>query len=106
MCYHYAMDFWRKLRDHFVPSESNVYRPHLLRKPWLIFFVAIVLTAEGVLIVDLIAKQSAFNFVAAVLPGEVIALTNDERAQNNEGALTENSLLAQAAQAKAEDMAA
>lgn len=100
------MDFFRKLKDHFIPSERNVYRPHVLRRPWLIFFVAVVLTTESVLVFDVVARQSAFNFLSAVLPGEVIALTNTERSQHNAGALTENPLLTQAAQAKAEDMAA
>ncbi|HVZ76134.1 MAG TPA: CAP domain-containing protein [Candidatus Paceibacterota bacterium] len=100
------MDFLRKLKDHFIPSKRNVYRPHMLRRPWLLFFLTVVLTSEAVFVADLIARQSAFNFVAAVLPGEVIALTNDERATNNVGQLTENADLDAAAQAKAEDMAA
>jgi hypothetical protein len=53
-----------------------------------------------------LARQTAFNTVAAVLPGEIIALTNTERAQNSVGQLTENALLDAAAQAKANDMAA
>lgn len=100
------MDFLRKLKDHLIPSERNVYRPHLLRKPWLIFFLTIILTTEGVFLFDLVTRQSAFNFVAAVLPGEVIALTNTERSTHNVGTLTSNSLLTAAAQAKANDMAA
>ncbi len=100
------MDFFRKLKDHFIPSERNVYRPHILRKPWLLFFLVLILTTEGVFMLNLVAQQSAFNFVAAVLPGEVIALTNTQRAENNVGTLTENQLLDSAAQAKAEDMAA
>jgi len=99
-------DFFRKVKDHFIPSSRNVYRPHILGRPWLIFFIAVVLTAEGVFVADLLARQSAFNFVAAVLPGEIVALTNDERAQNSVGQLQENSLLDAAAQAKANDMAA
>lgn len=105
MCYHYGMNFLRNLKDHFVPSEGNVYRPHILRKPWLIFFLTVILTSEGVFIADLVGRQSAFNFVAAVLPGEVIALTNGERSANNLGTLTQNTALTAAAQAKADDMA-
>ncbi|HWB33727.1 MAG TPA: CAP domain-containing protein, partial [Candidatus Paceibacterota bacterium] len=100
------MDFLRKLKDHFIPSKRNVYRPHMLRRPWLLFFLTIVLTSEAVFVANLIARQSAFNFVAAVLPGEVIALTNDQRSANSVGQLTENADLDAAAQAKAEDMAA
>ena len=99
-------DFFRHITDHFVPSSRNVYRPHLLRRPWLLFFLTVVLTAEGVFVASLLARQSAFNSVAAVLPGEIISLTNDERAAYSVGQLTENSLLDAAAQAKANDMAA
>ncbi len=99
-------NFFRTFKDHFIPSPRNVYRPHLLRRPWLLFFLTVVLTAEGVFVAGILARQTAFNTVAAVLPGEIIALTNGERAQNSVGQLTENSLLDAAAQAKANDMAA
>lgn len=95
----------RKFTDYFIPSPRNVYRPHALRKPWLIFFLTIILTAEAVFIADILARQSAFNFLAAVLPGEVIALTNQERTIYTVGGLQENTLLDAAAQAKANDMA-
>jgi hypothetical protein len=98
-------DFFSKLKHHFVPSEDNVYRPHILRKPWLIFFLAITLTAEGVFAADLIARQGALDFLAAVLPGEVIALTNGERHAYDLSSLSENAQLDAAAQAKASDMA-
>jgi hypothetical protein len=100
------MDFLRKIKDHFIPNERNVYRPHILRRSWLVFFVAVVLTAEGVFLLNIMARQSATDFIAAVLPGEVIALTNTERTQNSVGSLRENTLLDAAAQAKANDMAA
>ncbi|HVU79861.1 MAG TPA: CAP domain-containing protein, partial [Candidatus Paceibacterota bacterium] len=99
-------DFFKKFKDHFIPSSRNVYRPHVLRRPWLVFFLAVILTAEGVFVFDLIGRQAAFNFLASVLPGEIIALTNDERADNQVGQLRENGQLDAAAQAKADDMAA
>jgi hypothetical protein len=99
-------NFFKKTKDHFIPSPRNVYRPHMLRKPWLIFFLTVILTAEGLFVADLISRQSAFNFLASVLPGEVIALTNNERADNNVGQLSESAELDRAAQAKADDMAA
>jgi hypothetical protein len=102
----FLKDFFRHAKDHFIPSPRNVYRPHVLRRPWLVFFLAVILTAEGVFVFDLIGRQAAFNFLASVLPGEVIALTNDERADNSVGQLRENGQLDAAAQAKADDMAA
>ncbi len=90
---------------HFIPSGGNAYRPHLLRKPWLLFFLTVVLTAEGFFTASIIAGESAKNFLSAVLPGEVIALTNTERVREGDGTLAENPLLMLAAQNKAKDMA-
>lgn len=100
------MKLWHRVKNIFIPSEHNVYRPHLLSKPALLFFLTIVLTAEGVFIADLLARHSALNYLSAVLAGEVVAFTNTERIHNGVMDLTENELLTAAAQAKAEDMAA
>ena len=97
---------WWYLKEHFVPSKDNAYRPHLLRRSFLIFFLSVSLAAEGFLVADLVVRQSGDNFLAAVLSGEGIALTNTQRADNKVGNLTENALLDAAAQAKANDMAA
>jgi hypothetical protein len=99
-------DFLKHLKGHFLPSEHNAYRPHLLRKQWLLFFFTILLTGEGLYIAALMTKESALNFISAVVPGEVIALTNAERQNVGDGALTENALLTLSAQNKANDMAA
>ena len=69
------------------------------------FFLAITLASEGFLVSNLVARQSDQQFLAAVVPAEIIALTNSERKQNTVSQLTEDALLDQAAQAKAEDMA-
>ncbi len=107
MWYHFLMgDFFKNFWHHIVPSEHNSYRPHLLRPSWLGFFLAIILAAEGFLVTNLVVRQSSENFLAAVVPGEIIALINVQRGQNDVGALQENSYLDAAAQAKAEDMAA
>lgn len=54
---------------------------------------------------NLIARQTSQSFLAAVVPAEIIALTNSERTQNDVGSLSEDALLDKAAQAKADDMA-
>ena len=99
-------DFFKKFTGHFLPGHENAYRPHLLRKPWLLFFLTVVLTAEGLFVASIMAGQSAHTFLSAVLPGEVIALTNTERTKAGDGDVTENQLLSLAAQNKANDMAA
>ena len=55
---------------------------------------------------NLIARQSSENFLAAVVPAEILALTNTQRVDNDAAPLTEDTLLDNAAQAKANDMAA
>lgn len=99
-------DLWRKLAGHFAPGEHNAYRPHLLRRPWLLFFLSVILTAESLYVVSFFAGQSALTLLSAVVPGDVIALTNVERQNVGDGSLAENALLDAAAQAKADDMAA
>lgn len=98
--------FFEELKHHFVPSAHNSHRPHILRNSWLLFFLALSLMAEGFLVSNLIVRQTSEHFLAAVVPGEVIALTNSERHSYQMGDLRENPLLGAAAQAKADDMAA
>ena len=100
------MRFFWWLKDHFVPSHRNAYRPHLLRRRALLFLLGVALVAEGALVANLLARQSGSSFLAAVIQSEILALTNAERAQNSVGTLKENTMLSHSAQAKADDMAA
>jgi hypothetical protein len=81
--------------------------PTLPRQP---FVVALAL---AVLIAGLAASERVRNLAvdpspdlaAAVLPGAVVALTNEERGEEGLGSLKANALLTKAAQLKADDMA-
>ena len=97
--------FWQRVKNHFVPSHHNAYRPHLLRRRSLMFLLALALLAEGALVANLMARQSGHDFLAAVIQSEIISLTNAQRAQNSVGALVENKQLDVAAQQKADNMA-
>lgn len=75
----------------------------------------IIALALAVLIGGLAASERARNLavsdptpnlVASVLPGAVVALTNEERGDKGLGSLKASALLSQAAQLKANDMAA
>lgn len=99
------MKFLRSLRDFFIPSQTNAYRPRILGAPWLLFFFALILITEGFLVTHLIARQSVEDFLAAIIATDVIALTNEERIESALAPVAENPLLALAAQRKAEDMA-
>ncbi len=104
------MDFLKKtsdyLHNHFIPSERNSYRPHSLRRDFLVSIVALVCVVEGFLATSLVLQTHAPQFSAAVLEGALISLTNTKRAAANEPALVQNQILTLAAQAKANDMAA
>lgn len=97
--------WYKRALVYVLPSQRNAYRPHLLRKQWLLFFLTLILTAESVFLVNVLARESVHNYLAAVLPFNIISLTNIERSQQTLAALKENSLLTQAARAKAEHMA-
>lgn len=97
--------FWKKLRNHLVPHKDNGHAPHLLRHNSITFLFLVVIILELGLLVQVYFVFNKTNFLAAVLPGVLTSLTNDQRVANNVGLLTENNLLKQAAQLKADDMA-
>jgi hypothetical protein len=100
------MSFLEWLHRIFVPSHRNAYRPHLLRRRSLMFLLGVVLVAESVMVVNILARQSGYDFLAAVIQSEIVSLTNAERDQSGIAKLKENARLTSSAQAKANDMAA
>lgn len=96
------------LKNHFVPHEGNSHRPHFLHKKNATQLIGIVLFFELILFV-----LPALNFVGfinslnltAVLPGVLTSLTNEKRIDQSLPQLSENIVLNQAAQLKAQDMA-
>lgn len=60
------MSVLETLRSHFVPSHSNSYRPHLLRKEWLAFFVVVIFLTEGVFVSSFFTLPPGQISVAAV----------------------------------------
>lgn len=97
---------WRKLKSYVIPTTHNAYRPHLLEHRWLLFFLGVALAAESFLVANLIVRQTPDNFLAAVVASDIIALTNERRAEVEKTPVVENVTLSSAAQRKAEDMVA
>lgn len=97
------------LKHHFIPHEGNAHRPHLLHPHNIRDFIGVVFFFELILfvlpILNFTRLAETFN-LAAVLPGTLSALTNEQREKNNLPDLVESSILDRAAQLKAEDMAA
>jgi len=69
---------------------------------WLVLLGVVALVSAYVAL----TRWAIVRVPAAVIQSDVIALTNDERTENDLGVLTENPTLDKAAQAKANDMAA
>jgi hypothetical protein len=88
------------MKNFFIPTQQNKYKPYLLRK--------IALVAYSVLLIFVNSFGGIFgiNQVQAsnITPSNIIELTNQERAANGLNTLRENSKLAAAALAKANNM--
>jgi len=92
----------RRIKNTFLPNESNDYVPHIM-KEWGILSLVVL-----ILIVFIIGQSPVFYFSAdqaAVLPTVLVDLTNADRQTNGLGGLTLNPTLVASAQAKANDMA-
>lgn len=92
--------------DHFIPHQRNNYHPHILGHRSLALMSALMVTVKIFTIAVLAWGPVVPAFSSAITVENIINLTNQSRAQFNESALTENSMLDQAAQAKANDMLA
>ena len=95
-----------RLADFFFPTKRNHYHPGIFKKEPLIAIAAALLFFQAAYFASVFVAFKNPNFLAAVLPGALTALTNTDRAQNGVQELTEDSLLVKAAQEKADDMAA
>jgi hypothetical protein len=83
--------------------------PRFPRPPFVLALAFAVLLggiAASERVRDLAVGDPTPNLVASVLPGAVISLTNEERGEEGLGSLKASALLNQAAQLKANDMAA
>lgn len=93
------------LHDYFFPHPRNAYRPHLFSTVSVAVLVVAVIVFEAGYLVQTKYVFLKTDFLASVLPGVLVALTNQDRAKYDLSDVTENPLLSAAAQAAAEDMA-
>jgi hypothetical protein len=52
------MKMWGTMKHYVLPTKENVYRPHLLGKSWLVFFLALSLGVEGFLVTGLVSSPA------------------------------------------------
>ena len=94
------------LKDAFVPHKGNQHHPRALRANVIIGAIILVLFAEVFILAQTFYVQQSAPMTASVLPAVVADLTNQQRTQNGLEALEVSPLLQEAAQDKANDMAA
>lgn len=91
--------------DYFLPHRRNGYQPGVFALGSVTLLLAGLLGMCGVYAgYTTIASKSAF--FASVVPAALTVLTNEDRVAHSLGMLIEDPVLAQAAQMKADDMAA
>ena len=95
--------FHHHLKHAFIPHPGNDHRPHVLRSPALRAYSAVILSVKLAVLL-LVAFYPGISFVSNVTSSNVLALTNQARQSAGLGPLSSNGKLAQAAQAKANDM--
>ncbi|MCA9365441.1 hypothetical protein KC723_00970 [Candidatus Kaiserbacteria bacterium] len=88
-----------------IPSEENDYKPHVLQQFSMLVMALLVCFTFAAANLHALLWQASDWLVATVLPAVVVDLTNNERQRLNESPLVRNSVLDQAATAKAEHMA-
>jgi hypothetical protein len=98
--------FLHHARHTFLPMKSNNHHPHILKSEVVFSVLALVLVFEVAVLAQGVLLFRSPNFMASVLPAVVADLTNTQRTDNSLQPLTADPLLAQAAQGKANDMAA
>lgn len=89
------------LKDFFIPTKTNNYTPHLLKRSAITVYTLILLVFNIVT-----ANIASLQAAAEVDPQSLVTLHNQEREKNGLGDLTINSKLVRSAQAKANAMLA
>lgn len=98
---------WRdRFNKYLIPGEHNEHQPHFLRESVVVAMLVLVLLLEAAVIIPSFFVLPRNGFLAAVLPEALVSLTNEARSRAQVPVLRSNPMLAQAAQLKAEDMAA
>ena len=79
------------LHDYFFPHERNNYRPHLFSAVSVAVLVFAIVVFEAGYLVQTKFVFLKTDFLASVLPGALVALTNQDRAVNGLAGVSEDS---------------
>ncbi|MBI5621487.1 hypothetical protein HY933_01305 [Candidatus Falkowbacteria bacterium] len=94
------------LHDHFIPHQGNGHLPKALRTVMLRWYAIFLITVKVLLTVFLFVVYPSVMVFGGKISDDVITLANTARQDSGISMLQTSDLLTQAAQAKADDMAA
>jgi hypothetical protein len=95
----------KKLWTHyFIPQEKNNHRATLLKPNFLLFFLVLYILNQSIIKTLVIIKPGILGYSSEITVQKVLDQTNNERKNAGLEPLQYNSVLAQSAQKKAEDM--
>lgn len=97
---------YHRTKHFLVPHRGNKYRAGIFAKESIAVIAGILLLIEGISIVSTKVALDNTGFLASVLPAALQTLANADRASNGIASLEFDATLTEAAQAKADDMAA
>ena len=97
---------FRRLRHYLIPHAGNKFKPAVFAKESVAVVVFALFLVQSVYFFGTHLVLRNTGFTAAVLPAALTDLTNADRAAAGHARLTPDAHLTQAAQKKAEDMAA
>lgn len=95
----------RWLKHYLIPHRRNRYKPGIFSRQSVGTLILCLLLIEAIYLIQVNVVLKNDGFLASVLPAAITSLTNADRSIEGLNALTEDPLLARAAQAKADDMA-
>ncbi len=98
------MKIIRKIAHFVIPGESNNQKARLLHPEVLVIFAVKLILLQTVLQFLPISGLKVLGYAAHISPDEVVALTNEKRAEIGLAPLEMNNTLSQAALAKGTDM--
>jgi uncharacterized protein YkwD len=93
-----------KIQKWLFPSKTNKYHPHLLRPLGLSIVVGLLLAVNITQNLTAAQKFQVLGVATNISSSEIISLSNQQRINNGLPALSYNSRLSSAAEAKARDM--
>lgn len=93
-------------KQFFIPGENNDFKPHALQRAALVGMGVLVMISFSIANLQSVLWISSEWLVSTILPAVVTEATNAARADEGRAPLVRDSLLDEAAQLKADDMAA